>query len=48
MELISEDAALLLIASESVHLKLKRDRSGVHEINQSRGQYGEYHHLSLN
>ena len=36
---------LLLIASESVHLKLKRDRSGVHEINQSRGQYGEYHHL---
>jgi len=45
MELTSEDAALLLIASESVHLKLKRDRRGVHEINQSRGQYGEYHHL---
>ena len=45
MELTSEDAALLLIASENVHLKLKRERSGVHEINQSRGQYGEYHHL---
>jgi len=45
MELRSEDAALLLIASENVHLKLKRERSGVHEINQLRGQYGEYHHL---
>jgi len=45
MELTSEDAALLLLASESVHLKLKRDRSGVREINQSRWQYGEYHHL---
>jgi hypothetical protein len=45
MELTSEDAALLLIASENVHLKLKRERSGVHEINQLRGQYGEYHHL---
>jgi len=45
MELTSEDAALVLIASESVHLKLKSDRSGVYEINQSRGQYGEYHHL---
>ena len=44
MELTSEDAALL-IASENVHLKLKRERGGVHEINQSRGQYGEYHHL---
>jgi len=44
MELTSEDAALL-ITSENVHLKLKRERSGVHEINQSRGQYGEYHHL---
>ena len=44
MELRSEDAALL-IASENVHLKLKRERSGVHEINQLRGQYGEYHHL---
>jgi len=41
MELTSEDAALLLIASENVHLKLKRERSGVHEINHSRGQYGE-------
>jgi len=45
MELTSGDAALLLNASEYVHLKLKRERSGVHEINQSRGQYGEYHHL---
>ena len=45
MELTSEDAALLLIASENVHLKLKRERSRVHEINQLRGQYGEYHHL---
>ena len=45
MELTSEDAALLLIASENVHLKLKRERSGVHEINKLRGQYGEYHHL---
>jgi hypothetical protein len=44
MELTSEDAALL-IASENVHLKLKRERSGVHEINQLRGQYGENHHL---
>ena len=40
MEMTSEDAALL-IASENVHLKLKRERSGVHEINQLRGQYGE-------
>jgi hypothetical protein len=38
--LTSEDAAFL-IASENVHLKLKRERSGVHEIN----QYGEIHHL---
>ena len=45
MELTSEDAALLRIASENVHLKLKRERDGVHEINQSRGRYGEYHHL---
>jgi len=45
MELTGEDAALLLIASENVHLKMKRERSWVHEINQSRGQYGEYHHL---
>jgi len=45
MELTSEDAVLLLIASENVHLKLKRARSGVHEINQSRGQCGEYHQL---
>jgi len=44
MELTSEDTALL-IASENVHLILKRERSGVHEINQSRGQYGVYHHL---
>ena len=43
MELTSEDAAL--IPSENVHLKLERERGGVHEINQSRGQYGEYHHL---
>ena len=42
LELTIEDAALL-IASENVHLKLKRNRSGVHEINQSRGQYGDYH-----
>jgi hypothetical protein len=26
-------------------LKLRRERSGAHEINQFRGQYGEYHHL---
>jgi hypothetical protein len=45
MELTSEDSALVVIASENVHLKLKRERSGVHEINQLRGQYGEYHHL---
>jgi hypothetical protein len=45
MELTSQEAALLLIASENIHLKLKRERSGVHEINQLRGQYGEYHHL---
>jgi len=45
MELTSENAALLLIASENVHLKLKRERSGFQEINQSRRQYGEYHHL---
>jgi len=37
MELTSEDAALHLTASENVHLKLKRERSGVHEIHQSRG-----------
>jgi hypothetical protein len=41
MELTSEDAALLLIASENVQLKLKRGRSGFHEINQLKGQYGE-------
>jgi hypothetical protein len=41
MELTSEGAALLIIASENVHLKLNRQRSGVHEINQLRGQYGE-------
>jgi len=40
-ELTSEDAALLLIASENIHLKLKRERSGVHEINQVRGQHDE-------
>jgi len=45
MELTSEDAALLLIPSENVHLKFKRERSGVHEIYQLRGQYCEYHHL---
>jgi hypothetical protein len=45
MELTSEDAALLLIASEDIQLKLKKERSGVHEINQLREQYGEYHHL---
>jgi hypothetical protein len=39
---LSEDAALLT-ASENSHLKLKRERSGVHEINQLREQYGEYH-----
>jgi hypothetical protein len=44
MELTSEDAALL-IASENSHLKLKRERGGVHEISQLREQYGEYHHL---
>jgi hypothetical protein len=33
LELTSEDAALL-IASENVQLKLKKERSGVHEINQ--------------
>ena len=44
MELTSEDAALL-IASENVHLKLKGETSGVHEINQLRGHYGEYRHL---
>jgi hypothetical protein len=44
IELTSEDAALLLIASENAHLKLKRERNGVHEINQQRGQYCEYHH----
>ena len=44
MELTSEDAALL-IASENVHLKLKRERRGVHEINQLKGQYGEFHHF---
>jgi len=44
MELTSEDAALLIIASENVHLKLKRNRCAVHEINQSRVQYSEYHH----
>jgi hypothetical protein len=48
MELTSEDTAHLLIASEIVHLKLKRERVGVHESNQLRGQYGEYHHLFLN
>jgi len=42
MELTSDDGALLLIASENVHLKLKRERerererSRVHEINQLR------------
>jgi hypothetical protein len=45
MEMTSEDAALLLIASENSHLKLKRETSGVHEINQLREQDGEYHHL---
>jgi len=44
MELTSEDAALL-IPSKNVHLKLKSERNGVHEINQSRRRYGEYHHL---
>ena len=37
MELTSEDAALLLIISENIHLKLKRERSGFHESIQSRG-----------
>jgi hypothetical protein len=45
VELTNEDAPLLLIASEDVQLKLKRERSWVHEINQLRGRYGEYHHL---
>ena len=45
MELTSEDAVLLLIASENIHLNLKRERSRFHEINQVRGQYGEYHHV---
>jgi hypothetical protein len=45
MELTSEDAALRLIASEHVHLKLKRERSGVHEINQLIGQDGECNHF---
>jgi hypothetical protein len=44
MELTSEDAALLLIASDNVQLKLKRERSGVHEINHLRGRCGKYHH----
>ena len=44
MELTSEDAALL-IASENVYLELKREWSEVQEINQFRGQYGEYHSL---
>jgi hypothetical protein len=35
MELTSEDA-VLLIAAENVHIKLKRARSSVHEINQLR------------
>jgi hypothetical protein len=39
-----KDAALL-IASENVQLKLKGERSGFHEINRLRGQYGKYHHL---
>jgi hypothetical protein len=47
MELTSEDAALLLTASENVHLKLKRERSGVHEINKLRRQCGEYHHTAF-
>jgi hypothetical protein len=38
----------LLNASENIHLKLKRERSGVHETNQLRRQYGEYHHIFLN
>jgi hypothetical protein len=41
IELTSKDAALLIIASENVHLKLKRERRGVHEIGQLRDQYGE-------
>jgi len=45
MELPNEDASLLLIASENVHLKLKRNRSVVHEINQSRKQYRLYHRM---
>jgi hypothetical protein len=44
MELRREDAAFL-IASENSHQKLKRERSGVHEINQLREQYSEYRHL---
>jgi hypothetical protein len=44
MELTSEDATLPT-ASENVHLKLIRERRGVHEINQLRGQYGEHHHI---
>jgi hypothetical protein len=42
---LTNEEAPLLIASENVQLKLKRERSWVHEINQLRGQYGEYHHL---
>jgi hypothetical protein len=45
MEMTSEDAALFLLDSENIHLKFKRERSGVHEMNQLRGHYGEYHHL---
>jgi len=43
LELTIEDAALLLIASENFQIKLKRYRSGGHEINLSRGQYRVYH-----
>jgi len=42
LELTIEDAALLLIASENFQIKLKRYRSGGHEINLSRGQYRIY------
>lgn len=45
MELSSEEAVLLLLASENVSLKLKNEKRGVHDINKSRGVYGEYHHL---
>jgi hypothetical protein len=48
MELTSEDAAVPLIASDNVHFKLKKEKRGVHEINQFRVQYGEYQYSMVN